>query len=65
MSEVKANLQPPKSVEEARKEIISLRAEIDSGKVPWWRLQEIERRLVYLRGWLHAKGEKEIENLVE
>jgi len=48
------NLQPPKDITSAQHEMNSLRAELDTEKVPRWRRDEIERRLAYLRGWLHG-----------
>jgi len=49
-------LQPPKSKEAALNEMNSLRAELDTGKVPRWRRDVLEARLNYLRGWLHGTG---------
>ena len=58
------NLQPPATRQEAVHEINELRAELDTQKVPKWREDEIQERLVYLRGWLHGRGLSE-DNIQE
>ena len=59
------NLVPPKNVEAAKRERNSLLAELDTGKIPLWRGGDIDRRLIFLRGYLVGKGEFHKNNLEE
>ena len=60
-----SNLAPPKDVEAAKNERNNLLAELDTSKVPLWRSQEINVRLLFLRGYLVGKGEFHRDNLEE
>lgn len=56
--------QPPKSIKDAQSKMNNIRGILDSGKVPAWRRKELEKKLYYLRGWLHGKSAF-IDNIVE
>jgi len=46
----------PGDVSKAQQEVSNGQSQLDSGELSHWKKEELENRLIFLRGWIQGKG---------